>query len=70
MSYGGQGATSEPGSDEQEQEYQRREPEALNKAQAEPLDPDALPPGGYNAQEYKHLNVSEEIRELFKHIGR
>ena len=25
---------------------------------------------GYNAAEFKHLNVSDEIRELFKHIGR
>lgn len=26
--------------------------------------------GGYNALEFKHLNVSDEIRELFKYIGR
>ena len=25
---------------------------------------------GYNALEYKHLNVSTEIRDLFKYIGR
>ena len=25
---------------------------------------------GYNAAEFKHLNVSDDIRELFKHIGR
>lgn len=28
------------------------------------------PPGGYNALDYKHLNVSDEIRDLFKYIGR
>ena len=31
---------------------------------------DDLPPGGYNAADFKHLNVSDEIRELFKYIGR
>lgn len=29
-----------------------------------------LPPGAYNAMDFKHLNVSDEIRELFKYIGR
>ncbi len=27
-------------------------------------------PIGYNANEFKHLNVSDEVRELFKFIGR
>lgn len=31
---------------------------------------DDLPPGAYNAADFKHLNVSDEIRELFKYIGR
>lgn len=26
--------------------------------------------GAYNAMDFKHLNVSDEIRELFKYIGR
>ncbi|PNW83496.1 hypothetical protein CHLRE_05g241637v5 [Chlamydomonas reinhardtii] len=31
---------------------------------------DEAPPGAYNAQEYKHLNVGEDVRELFSYIGR
>lgn len=27
-------------------------------------------PGAYNAMDFKHLNVSDEIRSLFQHIGR
>jgi intraflagellar transport protein 46 len=27
-------------------------------------------PGAYNALEFKHLNVSDEVRALFQHIGR
>jgi hypothetical protein len=27
-------------------------------------------PGAYNALEFKHLNVSDEVRSLFQHIGR
>jgi intraflagellar transport protein 46 len=26
--------------------------------------------GAYNAMDYKHLNVSDDVRELFKYIGR
>ncbi|KAG2491221.1 hypothetical protein HYH03_010430 [Edaphochlamys debaryana] len=33
-------------------------------------DADAPPPGAYNAQEYKHLNVPDDVRELFSYIGR
>jgi hypothetical protein len=28
------------------------------------------PPGSYNAAEYKHLNVIDEVRDLFEYIGR
>ncbi|GFR45525.1 hypothetical protein Agub_g6918 [Astrephomene gubernaculifera] len=31
---------------------------------------DSSPPGAYNAQEYKHLNVPDDVRELFQYIGR
>mmetsp|Transcript_35587 Transcript_35587/g.79051 ORF Transcript_35587/g.79051 Transcript_35587/m.79051 type:complete len:409 (+) Transcript_35587:180-1406(+) len=33
-------------------------------------DNDEAEVGGYNAMEFKNLNVSDEIRELFKYIGR
>ncbi|GIL78712.1 hypothetical protein Vretimale_387 [Volvox reticuliferus] len=29
---------------------------------------DTAPAGAYNAQEYKHLNVPEDVRELFQYI--
>ncbi|KXZ41654.1 hypothetical protein GPECTOR_340g77 [Gonium pectorale] len=31
---------------------------------------DSAPSGAYNAQEYKHLNVPDDVRELFQYIGR
>ncbi len=31
---------------------------------------DSTPAGAYNAQEYKHLNVPDDVRELFQYIGR
>lgn len=32
--------------------------------------PTSTAPGSYNALEYRHLNVSDDIRDLFKYIGR
>lgn len=44
-------------------------PLSANAGQGSSTD-DAPPPGAYNAQEYKHLNVPEDVRELFSFIGR
>lgn len=43
---------------------------AVGTVEREETNYEAPPPGGYNAMDYKHLNVSEEIRDLFKYIGR
>lgn len=36
---------------------------------ASPSDPDSAVTGGYNPADFKHLNVADDIRELFQFIG-
>ena len=43
---------------------------AVGTVEREETNYEVPPLGGYNAKDYKHLNVSEEIRDLFKYIGR
>ncbi|MEW5306590.1 MAG: hypothetical protein WDW38_007898 [Sanguina aurantia] len=47
-------------------------PSALERPTASgssPTDPDLAVTGGYNAADFKHLNVADDIRELFQFIG-
>mmetsp|Transcript_28866 Transcript_28866/g.73657 ORF Transcript_28866/g.73657 Transcript_28866/m.73657 type:complete len:401 (-) Transcript_28866:254-1456(-) len=43
-------------------------PQDSNDGSTSPAGDDV--PGAYNAMEFKHLNVSDDIRQLFQHIGR
>ncbi len=69
----------------QSPEYSRQQPQQQQKQmEAKPGRMTAMPSGGaakedggddgepigYNANEFKHLNVSDDVRELFKFIGR
>eukprot|EP01086_Lenisia_limosa_P009560 TRINITY_DN33054_c0_g1_i1.p1 TRINITY_DN33054_c0_g1~~TRINITY_DN33054_c0_g1_i1.p1 ORF type:complete len:375 (-),score=71.77 TRINITY_DN33054_c0_g1_i1:88-1212(-) len=41
-----------------------------NYDQLDQMDHSPVKPGGYKAEEYEALNVDEEVRDLFMHIGR
>lgn len=63
-SYSGYGQT-------QQKQYDRAPPAHIEKiASTSGAGGDDSPAEGYNAMEFKHLNVPDEIRELFNHIGR
>ncbi|KAG1674410.1 hypothetical protein FOA52_012937 [Chlamydomonas sp. UWO 241] len=65
----GEGRESDVGHPKQQQQQQQRQGD-FSEDGGEEADGGGGEPGEYNAAEFKHLNVSDEVRELFKYIGR